>query len=362
MQKVVLVVLLFFISLLLLTLFGVTSDDIVRLKSTQAPKVVVLDDNISQGKVRTPLRRNRMLVLLTESRSGSTWLMKMLSFPKRTVSFFEPLNTHYYLTHAANHSPKDHINQSDLRKWHQVILSRICACNLAGNHDNYSLYSIVPVLPVSRFYRERSGRYGAAYDTCRRRRTVKVVKTIRLYNISDLYDVYQGSCNKMQVIHLIRDPRAVLYSRMLTFLELYDGNHIMGPRVDTSSGLAAFNESYVRKAAHDLCSHGVYNYKQAIQFPWLQNIYQLVRYEDLVDNTISTIKMLYSFSSLDYDQDVDKFVYNTTHTTAKSNYGFHRNKNDVSEKWKRDDEFAIHIATINSECMEFFSVFGYTIL
>ena len=102
--------------------------------------------------------------------------------------------------------------------------------------------------------------------------SVVMPKCIRLTDLSILKRLPEFGCSNFQVVHLIRDPRAVLRSRMVTFHELYSGNGLQTAVNDSQQ----MSEEMIYEAAVALCTNGVKNGAIAKE-PWLRERYMRIR-------------------------------------------------------------------------------------
>ena len=103
-------------------------------------------------------------------------------------------------------------------------------------------------------------------------------KCIRIYDIQLFEDLAERNCSNWQIIHLIRDPRAVLPSRMFAFHQL-DTDRINSGRT-ASIDPKNMTDEMIKMAASELCDRGLRN-KELSREPWLHDRYHLVRYEDI---------------------------------------------------------------------------------
>ena len=321
----------------------------------------------------------KMVLLMTQSRHGSTWLMDMLGYRHQTIPVFEPLNCPNFLkmyavseetreeTLAAGYDPGKY---SD---WREVILTRICLCDwygvmIPGKEDRR--YGSIRGLwyKAKQKSEDHSGPFDEfiARDLCKEPHSIMIPKTIRYYNMSGLYKINEFGCEDFKIIHLVRDPRAVVNSRMTVFSELYDGNTYLGPRMeDLMRRQEGFDKSYVEKAADHLCSHHLENYKLGMNPPpWLKDRYKMVRYEDLAEFPDKVTRELLHFIGVSYTAKYKEYVYNTTHVKDRGKkdgayYGVERQSIEMLDKWK-EKLIEPHWRTIEKVCAEMMKVFNYT--
>uniref|UniRef100_A0A0E9X0D2 Uncharacterized protein n=1 Tax=Anguilla anguilla TaxID=7936 RepID=A0A0E9X0D2_ANGAN len=70
---------------------------------------------------------------------------------------------------------------------------------------------------------------------------------------------------------------------------------------------------------------------------WLKGKYMAVRYEDLVDNPIKTLRLVYRFVNLTANHDIESFAMNMTSGTSSSSKPFivsARNATQAASAWR----------------------------
>ena len=314
-----------------------------------------------------------MVLVLTESRHGSTWLMDLLSYPDTSVPVFEPLNTPFLKMYARSEEVRKEAldNGHDPAvywDWRAVILARICLCDFYGGKIEKAKLSGINYGSIAglgykakRFGSDYKETYYNSLSMCERNDSMIVPKTIRLYNITELSLLPELGCNDFKIIHLVRDPRAVLLSRMRVFHELYDGNKLLGEQQRSQE---AFSEEYMRRAASDLCSHHLHSYQVGMNPPdWLKDRYKLVRYEDLAVDPDRWARDLLQFIGISYTEIYEQYVYNTTHINErgqadKGSYSVERESTEIVNSW-RSKLIQSHWRTIEDECKDFMKIMAY---
>ena len=337
-----------------------------------------LEEGTEYKQPTTAAVQPKMVLLMTQSRHGSTWLMDMLGYRHQTIPVFEPLNCPNFLkmyavseetreeTLAAGYDPGKY---SD---WREVILARICLCDwygvmIPGKEDRR--YGSIRGLwyKAKQKSEDHSGPFDEfiARDLCKKADSIMIPKTIRYYNLSGLYKINEFGCEDFKIIHLVRDPRAVMNSRMTVFSELYDGNTYLGPRMeDLMRRQEGFDKSYVEKASDHLCSHHLENYKLGMNPPpWLKDRYKMVRYEDLAEFPQVWARELLHFIGVSYTAKYKEYVYNTTHVKDRGKkdggyYGVERQSIEMLDKWK-EKLIEPHWRTIEKVCAEMMKAFNY---
>ena len=352
-------------------------------RNLEQSEVEIPDENNHEIEIEpqeTINRSNRpkMVVVMTQSRHGSTWLMDMLGYRRQTIPVFEPLNSIPFLKMYSIHKRYrqetldlgyDPVKYSD---WREVYLARICLCDWHGakiagiKGDNH--YEGI------RGLKYKSSRYSAGSDKVQQERSIKemcneestmmVPKTIRYYNMTTLHKIIDFGCDNFKVIHLVRDPRAVMNSRMSVFHELYDGNALLGAQIPVKEGQAGFEQKYMTEAADWMCSHHLENYKLGMNPPpWLKDRYKMVRYEDLAEFPDRVTRELLDFISVNYTSKYAEYVYNITHVKDRGRndngvYGVERQSSEIIDKWK-EKLIEPHWRTIEKVCAQMMEVFNY---
>ena len=351
-----------------------------NLEQSEVEQVKIPEQNIHelemvpQETIRT--RRPKMVMVMTQSRHGSTWLMDMLGYRHQTIPVFEPLNSIPFLKMYSIHKRYRQetlalgYDPAKYTIWREVYLARICLCDWHGvkiasvKGDNH--YEGIRGLKYksSRFSADKFQQERSIKEMCNEESTMMVPKTIRYYNMTTLHKIIDFGCDNFKVIHLVRDPRAVMNSRMSVFHELYDGNAILGAQIPVKEGQAGFDQSYMTEAADWMCSHHLENYKLGMNPPpWLKDRYKMVRYEDLAEFPDKVTRELLEFLSVNYTTKYAEYVYNITHVKDRGKhdngvYGVERQSSEIIDKWK-EKLIEPHWRAIEKVCAEMMKVFNY---
>ena len=321
--------------------------------------------------------RPKMVIVLTQSRHGSTWLMDVLGYGDEAVPVFEPLNSSKFLKMYAilnrfrEEALADGYDPDIYKDWREVYLARICLCDwhgvkIPGKKDKHFEGIRGLKYKASRLNKDPESKptEKKAREMCFMKESIMIPKTIRYYNISTLYRIQDFGCENFKVVHLVRDPRAVMNSRMSVFHELYDGNALLGAQKPFNEGQTSFEESYMTRAADHLCSHHLYNYKLGLNPPpWLKGRYKMVRFEDLAESPEYWTSDLLQFLGINYTTQYKEYVYNTTHVKDRGErdngvYGVERQSSEIGDRWK-EKLIEPHWRTIERVCAEMMRTFNY---
>ena len=125
-----------------------------------------------------------------------------------------------------------------------------------------------------------------------------VLKTIRVKDIKDLRVFLEDPSLNLKILHLVRDPRAVINSR----------RKLKAPNSDLLR----------RKCPHadeikNLCEHMARNLQYKVDPPsWLKGKYMLVRFENVAEDPIKQMQRIYQHVGIKIHQDVLGWLKNNT--------------------------------------------------
>ncbi|XP_003791480.1 carbohydrate sulfotransferase 6 [Otolemur garnettii] len=201
--------------------------------------------------------------------------------------------------------------------------------------------------------------FGLAQEACRSYSHV-VLKEVRFFNLRVLYPLLRDPALNLRIVHLVRDPRAVLRSREQTAKALARDNGIVlgtnGTWVEADPGLRVVQEvcrSHVRIAE-------VATLKPP---PFLQGRYRLVRFEDLARDPLAEIRELYAFTGLNLTPQLEAWIHNITHGAGpgarrEAFQTTSRNALNVSQAWRHTLPFA-KIRRVQELCAGALQLLGY---
>ena len=153
----------------------------------------------------------------------------------------------------------------------------------------------------------------------------------------DNFDSFLMSRDNIKLIHLIRDPRAIINSRI---------------------GANFFPTKDVLSIAEVLCNKMLHDYqagrKLLIQYP---KRFRFVYYEDLTDNPLNKIKALYRYLGFSLDETKYSRVVNIK-TLGSSNNKTQRQRN-TAFWWRMKMDWTL-IKQIDHLCYNVYDVLGYT--
>ncbi|XP_008984475.2 carbohydrate sulfotransferase 5 [Callithrix jacchus] len=201
--------------------------------------------------------------------------------------------------------------------------------------------------------------FSLAQEACRSYSHV-VLKEVRFFNLKVLYPLLRDPVLNLHIVHLVRDPRAVLRSREAAAqLLALDSGIVLGTHgkwVEADPHLHLMREvcrSHVRIAEAATLKPP----------PFLRGRYRLVRFEDLAREPLAEIRALYAFTGLSLTPQLETWIRNITHGSGigKAFEAFQtssRNAQNVSQAWRHALPFT-KIRHVQKVCASALQLLGY---
>lgn len=162
-----------------------------------------------------------------------------------------------------------------------------------------------------------------------------VLKEVRFFELESLYPLLQDPGLDLRIIHLVRDPRAVMRSREESAKAFESDNAVV---LEQRSVPAAEVQYQVMQ---EVCRSHVRINERAILKPppFLKGRYKMVRYEDLARNPLEEILSMYEFVGLEMNRELEEWIYRVTHGKGKGSRKeafkiTSRNAVDISQAWR----------------------------
>lgn len=221
----------------------------------------------------------------------------------------------------------DHYNVSNLFMWsHSRALCSPPACSLTPRNQ-FSNQTLCRQACDARGLQR-------VQDACTTYSHV-VLKEVRFFELESLYPILQDPNMDLRIIHLVRDPRAVLKSREEAVKALIKDSAI----VLEQRNIPAAEVQY--QVMQEICRSHVRINERAIMKPppFLKGRYKMVRYEDVARNPLEEIKAIYDFVGLEMTKELEEWIYRVTHGKGKGTKKeafkiTSRNAADVSQAWR----------------------------
>lgn len=332
------------------------------------------------------LSERKLIVIVTTMRSGSSFFGTMLDQSDETLYIFEPF---WYLEFVYRKREYwDDLKVELLRSMSTCRFDKGIAKDVIGLISrsfkfarSYSNALIEPPLcpdncttscpPIDVELLNR---------VCLSKRAV-VIKTIRLYDMAILEKVHEDSIAtdpefsgtqpaQLQIIHLVRDPRGTMNSRLSLRGELERHYIVRHPdhnirHLDHNiRHLPPFHD-VVASDAEALCDETMSHINLASQDPdWLHGRYRRVLFEDLAKHTYEEmIKLLISYQLIVTDK-LRKWIQWNTQASSPGGYAYGTRRKSVAvpQKWRvmldRSDKKQF-VNIIEQKCHAMMRTLGY---
>ncbi|XP_071507044.1 carbohydrate sulfotransferase 1-like [Diadema antillarum] len=296
------------------------------------------------------------VIIVSTKRSGSSFVGELFNSNPQIFYLFEPLCciTFDVLYHRL--SWKNVVKES-LNIWNHIL-----RCNYSTSYpkptkwvqtERFNMCGKSNALSRSSSLCERHSvppeKVGYVISQLCLDHSFAVFKTIRVMDIKELQSFFEDPTLNMKILHLIRDPRAVMNSRWK--LEEENVDLILRKGKDADEIL-------------DLCQHMARNLKYRDNPPsWLKGKYIMVRFEDIARNPVEETKRIYSALGLSIHQDVmDWIEQNTNQTPEEANpFSRQRNTSAVVTAWKDSIPTAMR-KDVEKKCRHVIRKLAYDIL
>lgn len=195
-----------------------------------------------------------------------------------------------------------------------------------------------------------------ASRVCRSKSHVSI-KTVRIPQVSDLRLLTEDPRLDLRIIHLVRDPRAILASRIAAFTGQFIAWKIWNA---TDKQPHYVDLTQISRTCQDM----EYSVNIGLKKPtWLHGRYLLVRYEDLALNPEAKAKEIYKFLDVEIDNKVLTWISQNTNATSstKSKYSTSRDSKTTPESWRLHLGFDI-VKTLQTLCNKTLALLGYKIV
>ena len=321
------------------------------------------------SKFGSKTRQN--VLILSDLRSGSTFLGELFNQHPHIFYLYEPLDSlkYYHKNRPENiydamsrHLLKDifHCNYMELSYFtdflsfqysslsHRLASKALSSPPLCPEPGNRPLYfNIRMCTPL---------RTQTISALCRlhKHTVVKTVLIRDIHKLSYLMDNGGSTDYTLKFVHLVRDPRAMINSRV---------TH------DTDT---LWTLEKLRKSARDVCASSLRNIKYAVSAPpWLHGHYTIVRYEDLVTSPQRITEQLYSFLGIAMAAEVRYWIDRVFRSEDKTSSGLSssvktirlkgKNLTESVSRWRRTMPYSI-VRAVETECYEVMNLLGYRVV
>ncbi|XP_053738123.1 carbohydrate sulfotransferase 3b [Synchiropus splendidus] len=187
------------------------------------------------------------------------------------------------------------------------------------------------------------------------RKEHQTIKSVRVRQLETLRPLVEDPSLDVKFIHLVRDPRAVLASRMVAFVARYK-NWMQWAK----DGNVPLDDDEVRKLKGNCDSIRMSAMVGLRQPQWLRRRYMLVRYEDIARFPMRKATEMYTFAGIPFTPQVKSWIQKNTKNSDETSgpYSTQKNSSEQVEKWRFSLPFKI-AQVVQNVCGPTLKLFGY---
>ncbi|CAL1577374.1 unnamed protein product [Knipowitschia caucasica] len=243
-------------------------------------------------------------------------------------------------------SPQEHVTAALFRRESSLSLCEEPVCT-------------APVKDVFERYHCKTRRCGPlnltlASESCRSKQH-HTIKTVRVRQLDSLQPLVEDPHLDIRIIQLVRDPRAILASRMVAFSSKYQTW-----KTWALDGQVPEDDEEVKRLKGN-CDHIRTSAEVGLSQPrWLRGRYMLVRYEDIAREPMDKAREMYQFTGIPFSDKARDWIAKNTLTTqgASGIYSTQKNSSEQAEKWRFNIPFTLARA-VQRVCGPTMKLFGY---
>ncbi|XP_072229885.1 carbohydrate sulfotransferase 3b [Leuresthes tenuis] len=186
----------------------------------------------------------------------------------------------------------------------------------------------------------------------------KVIKSVRVRQLENLRPLAEDPRLDIKFIQLVRDPRAVLASRMVAFAAKYKNW-----KEWAMVGDVPIDDDEVKKLKGNCDNIRLSAEVGLRQPPWLRGRYMLVRYEDIARFPMRKATEMYKFSGIPFTPQVKSWILKNTRASKETSgvYSTQKNSSEQVEKWRFSLPFKV-AQVVQRVCGPTLKLFGYKIV
>uniref|UniRef100_A0A3B4ACI8 Sulfotransferase n=1 Tax=Periophthalmus magnuspinnatus TaxID=409849 RepID=A0A3B4ACI8_9GOBI len=251
-------------------------------------------------------------------------------------SFIEPL-------------PVDHVTTNLFRRWSSSSLcaESVCSPFVQGDFEKFHCKT------------RKCGPLNLtmASQSCLQK-DHRAIKSVRVRQLETLRPLAEDPSLDVKFIQLVRDPRAVLASRMVAFEKYKNWKEW------ATQGNVPLDDDEVRKLKGN-CDNIRMSAQIGLKRPkWLRGRYMLVRYEDIARFPMRKATEMYEFAGIPFTPQVRSWIVRNTQVSqneASGVYSLQRNSSEHVEKWRFSLPFKI-AQVVQRVCRPTLKLFGYKVV
>ncbi|XP_048844153.1 carbohydrate sulfotransferase 3-like [Brienomyrus brachyistius] len=328
-------------------------------------------DNLQGGK--------KHIILMATTRTGSSFVGEFFNQQGSNMFYlFEPLwhIDRMFMLKTGQTNP------SALAKAHQDVLQQLLLCDFTllenfiqpppKNHITTTLFrresskSLCEKPVCTPFVKKVVERFPCKTRRCGplnlalaskscHQKEYRAIKTVRVHQLGNLRPLMENPFLNIKLIQLVRDPRAVLASRMVAFSTKYKTWKKWA--VNTEVSLHHMEIKKLKANCDEIRTSAELGLKQPV---WLQRRYMLVRYEDIARYPLKKAAEMYRFTGIPFTSQVKQWILKNTHVLKETAgvYSTRKNSSEHVEKWRFSIPFKL-AKVVQRVCGSAMKLFGY---
>ncbi|XP_056147414.1 carbohydrate sulfotransferase 3a [Lampris incognitus] len=181
------------------------------------------------------------------------------------------------------------------------------------------------------------------------------IKTVRVRQLDTLRPLVEDPRLDVRVIQLVRDPRAILASRMVAFSSKYQTW-----KAWAQDGQVPEDDEEVKRLKGNCDQIRVSAEVGLSQPAWLRGRYMLVRYEDIAHYPMQRAEEMYRFARIPFSPQAREWILRNTQTTQEASgvYSTQKNSSEQALKWRFSIPFKL-AQVVQKVCGPTMELFGY---
>ena len=328
--------------------YGKTKDRLSRENTDSKTQSVGRDEREERSQLQQTFAARKNLIILSPGRGGSTFLGSLFDCNPHVMYCYEPLYSVAQQMFKVNlvrgdKEPKNYKETSikfsdsfldcDFSDVSNATFSAFSSSDLHRGASKALSKEYLPKISETSLRKACNAYNYTVIKILSSRVPSKTIQTFKeLFQKRNRYHV--------KMVHLVRDPRAVVVSRIKSVKWMKD--HL-------SPGF--------HKNVQRICDPILRNVRLGLLYPppWLKNRFKVIRYEDLTLNTLNTTRELYSFAGFDWSASVDEWIRALTkNTKQRGPYSVFRNASAAIDGWKNAPEPLVRaVENICGDLMDF---------
>lgn len=278
--------------------------------------------------------RNTVYILLSQPRSGSSWVGSFFDAHEDVFFVYEPFHPKAY------ENSDQHLSTEVMQT---EILKSLCTCSFTTIAPAHGLHHKSKALDRAKgIIKSMPPDPEKMSSECKASRYT-VAKILQLADPQIISTVSRLAQCDIHIAHLIRDPRPSILSRMTTFKRFFSDQ----------DEITEFTELMVQDSADLICREMMSRVEGLSSLPF----YNSFKFEELKQNPVSGAKALFAGLEIPWTEGVESHVEQSSQGSSHGGgFGIVKDSANVGREWREDlpKEFRAAIELSCKDMMEYF--------